>query len=93
MTVQCPRCRTQYKIPTARINDPRPVFKCTRCSLVFSSEPDRGARTGKAKEDKNLPLPFSSRKEPSRAKPAAVDEDAPTIRSARASRRPRWWCG
>ena len=83
MTVQCPRCRTQYKIPTARINDPRPVFKCTRCSLVFSSEPDRGARTGKAKEDKNLTLPFSSRKEPSRAKPAAVDEDAPTIRSAR----------
>ena len=85
MTVQCPRCRTQYKIPTARINDPRPVFKCTRCSLVFSSEPERGAR-GKAKEDKNLPLPFSSRKESSsRTKPpaAAVDEDAPTIRSAR----------
>ena len=83
MTVQCPRCRTQYKIPTARINDPRPVFKCTRCSLVFSSEPDRGTRGGKAKEDKNLTLPFSSRKEPSRAKPVAVDEDAPTIRSAR----------
>src|SRR5690606_16427884 len=38
------------------------------------------------KEDKNLPLPFSSRKESSsRTKPpaAAVDEDAPTIRSAR----------
>lgn len=85
MTVQCPRCRTQYKIPTARINDPRPVFKCTRCSLVFASEPERGARGGKAKEDKNLSLPFSSRKEPGRAKPAAaeVDEDAPTIRSLR----------
>jgi predicted Zn finger-like uncharacterized protein len=85
MTVQCPRCRTQYKIPTARINDPRPVFKCTRCSLVFSSAPERGAR-GKAKEDKNLPLPFSTRKEsPGRATPPApvVDEDAPTIRSVR----------
>lgn len=85
MTVQCPRCRTQYKIPSARINDPRPVFKCTRCSLVFSSEPERAARGGKAKDDKNLTLPFSSRKEPARAKSAAaeVDEDAPTIRSIR----------
>jgi predicted Zn finger-like uncharacterized protein len=90
MTVQCPRCRTQYKIPTTRLNDPRPVFKCTRCSLVFSSEPERAARGGKtAKEDKNLPLPFASRKDSSsRAKPPLdeVDEDAPTIHTARDDR-------
>lgn len=63
MTVQCPRCRTQYKVPNARISDPRPVFKCTRCSLVFSSEAERGPRaTARARdEEKNLPLPFASR--------------------------------
>jgi predicted Zn finger-like uncharacterized protein len=67
MTVQCPRCRTQYKIPSARISDPRPVFKCTRCSLVFSSDAERGPRgTARAKEDNNLPLPFSSRTERAR---------------------------
>lgn len=87
MTVQCPRCRTQYKIPSARINDPRPVFKCTRCSLVFSSEAERPARTGaRAKEDKNLSLPFGGRRErPARAKrdddEPEVDEDAPTVRT------------
>lgn len=62
MTVQCPRCRTQYKVPSTRISDPRPVFKCTRCSLVFSGEGERGQRgTSRAKEDKNLQLPFTSR--------------------------------
>ncbi|MBY0277590.1 zinc-ribbon domain-containing protein, partial [Candidatus Binatia bacterium] len=84
MTVQCPRCRTQYKIPSERINDPRPVFKCTRCSLVFSSEPERAARGGKRKGDDTLPLPFEARKSSGRAKPPIeVDEEAPTIRSAR----------
>lgn len=84
MTVQCPRCRTQYKIPSERINDSRPVFKCTRCSLVFSSEPERAARGGKRKADDTLPLPFESRKASGRAKPPIeVDEEAPTIRSAR----------
>lgn len=78
MTVQCPRCRTQYKIPSARISDPRPVFKCTRCSLVFSSEAERGPRgSARGKEDKNLALPFSSRKERSRA-----DEDDETVAGA-----------
>jgi len=78
MTVQCPRCRTQYKIPSARISDPRPVFKCTRCSLVFSSEAERGPRaTARGKDDKSLPLPFASRKE----RPAIAGEDDPTVQS------------
>ena len=89
MTVQCPRCRTQYKIPSARISDPRPVFKCTRCSLVFSSEAERGPRaTGRGKEDKNLPLPFATRKERNgRSRAAEEDqvelagEDDPTVQS------------
>jgi predicted Zn finger-like uncharacterized protein len=81
MTVQCPRCRTQYKIPSARINDPRPVFKCTRCSLVFSSEAERGPR-GRAKEDKNLPLPFTKERPPAgkKAEPTRLaGEDDPTV--------------
>jgi len=83
MTVQCPRCRTQYKIPSARINDPRPMFKCTRCSLVFSSESERTPRGGRSKEDKNLPLPFAKerasagRKEPTRL----AAEDEPTVQT------------
>jgi len=83
MTVQCPRCRTQYKIPSARISDPRPVFKCTRCSLVFSSDAERGPRgSARAKEEKNLALPFASRKERSRADEeveTVTGEDDPTV--------------
>ena len=83
MTVQCPRCRTQYKIPSARISDPRPVFKCTRCSLVFSSDAERGPRaTARGKEDKNLALPFASRKERGRAdeeEETVAGEDDPTV--------------
>lgn len=82
MTVQCPRCRTQYKIPSARINDPRPVFKCTRCSLVFSSEAERGPRGGRAKEDKNLTLPFAKERAPAarKAEPTRLaGEDDPTV--------------
>jgi len=78
MTVQCPRCRTQYKIPPARIHDPRPVFKCNRCSHVFASQPERGPRSTKSREDKNLSLPFTSRKDAS-----SLAEDAPTLRSVR----------
>lgn len=86
MTVQCPRCRTQYKVPSARINDPRPVFKCTRCSLVFSREaerPTRGSGKGRA-DDKNLDLPFSTHgeREASRAQPGPsrlAGEDEPTV--------------
>ncbi len=82
MTVQCPRCRTQYKIPSARINDPRPVFKCTRCSLVFSSEAERGPRAARAKEDKNLPLPFAKERAPAgkKSEPTRLgNEDDPTV--------------
>jgi predicted Zn finger-like uncharacterized protein len=76
MTVQCPRCRTQYKVPSARISDPRPVFKCTRCSLVFSIDAERGPRgAARAREDNNLPLPFTSRERP--ALPADEDVTEP----------------
>jgi predicted Zn finger-like uncharacterized protein len=85
MTVQCPRCRTQYKIPSARINDPRPVFKCTRCSLVFSSEPERGPRgPARGKEDSNLSLPFASGRSPGGRKadpPQLAGEDDPTVQT------------
>lgn len=85
MTVQCPRCRTQYKIPSTRINDPRPVFRCTRCSLVFSSEAERGPRSGpRGKEDKNLSLPFAKgRPVIGRAAqpPQLAGEDDPTVQT------------
>lgn len=79
MTVQCPRCRTQYKVPNARISDPRPVFKCTRCSLVFSREAERPSRsTPRPRDERNLALPFGTGKETERRAP--VTDDEPTIR-------------
>ena len=83
MTVQCPRCRTQYKIPSTRINDPRPVFRCTRCSLVFSSEAERGPRSGpRGKEDKNLSLPFAKDRPARGAQPPQLaGEDDPTVQT------------
>lgn len=84
MTVQCPRCRTQYKIPSTRINDPRPVFKCTRCSLVFSSESAPRAG-GRGKEDKNLSLPFAKERAAGgrRSEPTRLGgDDDPTVQTA-----------
>lgn len=60
MTVQCPRCQTQYRVPESRLAGAQPVFKCTRCDLVFKSEPGKGARTPKRKRgaDSNLSFNF-----------------------------------
>ena len=59
MTVRCPRCQTQYRVPDAKLTSVRPVFKCTRCSLVFRPESER-ARAGSRKRaaGPNLDLPF-----------------------------------
>ena len=67
MIVQCPRCSTQYRVPDSRITDPHPVFKCTRCSLVFSGD-ERGPRPAAKERDpadeRNLTLPFERGAEP-----------------------------
>jgi predicted Zn finger-like uncharacterized protein len=62
VTVQCPRCATQYRVPDSRLTDAHPVFKCTRCNLVFSRDADRTARSSsRGREDtvdKNLRFDF-----------------------------------
>lgn len=59
MTVQCPRCDTQYRVPEERLNHRRPSFKCTRCGHVFPA--DRPAPRGRASEpERNLSFTFDS---------------------------------
>lgn len=61
MTVQCPRCQTQYRVPESRLAGGPPVFKCTRCDLVFKSEaerPSRAARRKRSATDENLSFDF-----------------------------------
>ena len=78
MTVQCPRCGTQYRVPDARLSDPRPVFKCTRCNHVFSSGERTGGRGARAiGDDRNLKLPFGGRRGGVKAVPAGSAESDP----------------
>ncbi len=72
MTVQCPRCATQYRVPESRLTDARPVFKCTRCDHVFSPGADRPgprAATRSRGEDKNLSFSFD---EPRRSRGPSI---------------------
>lgn len=76
MTVQCPRCQTQYRVPESRLEGAQPVFKCTRCDLVFKSEPGKGARTPRRAKagDSNLSFDFPRGGGP---KPAPTPETGP----------------
>lgn len=58
MTVQCPRCQTQYRVPEARLAGAQPVFKCTRCDLVFKTEAESRPPKRKRKTDSNLSFDF-----------------------------------
>ncbi|HZR83159.1 MAG TPA: zinc-ribbon domain-containing protein [Candidatus Binatia bacterium] len=59
MTVQCPRCSTQYRVPEARLSDPRPVFKCTRCNHVFSAgDRPAGRAPARGRDSRNLSFAF-----------------------------------
>lgn len=79
MTVQCPRCQTQYRVPESRLAGAQPVFKCTRCDLVFKSEPEKGARPAKRKRagDGNLSFDFrkKAQEEPPPDDPEIEEED------------------
>jgi predicted Zn finger-like uncharacterized protein len=59
MTVQCPRCDTQYRVPEERLSHRRPTFKCTRCGHLFPA--DRAGTSARAREpEKNLSFTFDS---------------------------------
>jgi predicted Zn finger-like uncharacterized protein len=76
MTIECPRCHTQYRLPEARINDPKPVFKCTRCSHVFSRGAERGQRGGTRKRDDERNLSFSFEDEEEALRGPALAQEA-----------------
>jgi predicted Zn finger-like uncharacterized protein len=59
VTVQCPKCDTQYRVPDERLSHRRPTFKCTRCGHLFPA--DRAGGGGRAREpEKNLSFTFES---------------------------------
>lgn len=77
MTVRCPRCGTQYRVPESRLSEPRPVFKCTRCNHMFSRGAERPAarpQTRSAQESRNLSFSFDPPSPPRAIGEAAADE-------------------
>lgn len=78
MTVQCPHCQTQYRVPASRLSGSRPVFKCTKCKHVFETEPERAPRRRRRDpDDENLALPFDAGSDVDEA--SREDEDPPSV--------------
>jgi predicted Zn finger-like uncharacterized protein len=70
VTVQCPRCETQYRVPDEKLSHRRPTFKCTRCGHLFPAE--RSAAAARAREpEKNLSFTFDAPREAGNATRAA----------------------
>ncbi len=67
MTVQCPRCQTQYRVPEARLAGAQPVFKCIRCDLVFKSGPEKPVRGATRQRTAESNLSFDFKRDKSRA--------------------------
>ena len=44
MLVQCPKCKTTYKVSDDAIKGGSPAFRCSRCKHTFELEPAPGAR-------------------------------------------------
>ena len=82
MLVQCPKCRTTYKVSDELMKGSAPSFRCSRCKHTFAPElqsaPEvaAGAESAPAEptarsRDQELRLPFDSRKTS-----AETDKDA-----------------
>jgi predicted Zn finger-like uncharacterized protein len=86
MTVQCPRCRTQYRVPDSRLSGENPVFKCTRCENVFAPGAERTTarrkRRDAAANPPNLSFDFEDEAEGTKAakrKAAASESEEPAF--------------
>jgi predicted Zn finger-like uncharacterized protein len=67
MLVQCPKCKTTYKVSDDVVRAGRPSFRCSRCKHTFELAPDleAGASTSgggpeKPREDSDLAFAFES---------------------------------
>ena len=75
MTVQCPHCSTQYRVPQAQLSGSNPVFKCTKCEQIF--EPGERRRSIRSRQKKNedppnLSFDFDDEEDDSTEQPAFV---------------------
>lgn len=83
MTVQCPRCQTQYRVPEERLSHRRPTFKCTRCGHTFPAE-RTGPTAKKSEPERNLSFSFDRKDAPGPT--VDVDSEDETLTSPSASR-------
>ncbi|MGN6733894.1 MAG: zinc-ribbon domain-containing protein, partial [Candidatus Binatia bacterium] len=75
MLVQCPKCRTTYKVSDEVLSGAAPAFRCSRCKHTFELEPaenheprfepSQAAETANAEHSHagELSLPFGSKSE------------------------------
>ena len=58
MVVQCPKCKTKYKVSEDVVKDATPAFRCSRCKYTFELEADNAAESliGEP-ESPNIPPP------------------------------------
>ncbi|MGH7797923.1 MAG: zinc-ribbon domain-containing protein [Candidatus Binatia bacterium] len=74
MLVQCPKCRTTYKVSDELMKGSAPSFRCSRCKHTFAPQPQSApeaaagaeppvtAPTARSNRDQELRLPFESKK-------------------------------
>lgn len=81
MHVQCPSCKTTYRVSDSLITGGKPTFRCSRCKHVFVLESDRKSKpqrhipaSDRTSDDPELSLPFGSVEE---KRSAASDSSAP----------------
>jgi predicted Zn finger-like uncharacterized protein len=79
MLIQCPKCRTTYKVSEEVLTGSASVFRCSRCKHTFELDTndapeistERPAapefQSAPSQRDRELSLPFASKVEPARA--------------------------
>jgi len=58
MVVQCPKCKTKYKVSEDVVKDATPAFRCSRCKYTFELEAENAAESLVSEsESSNIPPP------------------------------------
>lgn len=61
MLVQCPICRTTYRVSENLVAIPKPTFRCSRCKHIFV--PGTETEASSARKDRSPPPPAPEREE------------------------------
>ena len=89
MIVQCPKCKTTYKVSEEVLKGPAPVFRCSRCKHTFELELQEGPkktpektrpqnkRAAQPAQDRELKLAFTPKKEEASSKADVAPAQVP----------------